>query len=341
MLDGSYFSPSSYLAKSENLAGLADIPTARGNLGLGTMATQSSTNYAALAGATFTGLVNTPASTITTAGLRLPHGTAPTTPVDGDIWTTTSGIQVRINGVTSSLAQLAGTNTFSGTSNSFSGTLFSAGTSTGNITVNIGNSGTLSGNAKNINIGTGGAAGSNTNINIGSAASTTAITFAAGARASFSHSSTTAGIRIAPVAGDPTSTAQGDIWYNSTTNALTARMFSSNMTLNAVKSWVNFNGTGTVAIRSSSNVTSITDNGVGDYTVNMSITLTDANYLVIPGPTPAINLSGTAGAWFAGLRTNATGNPVSKTTSAYRVGTAQLTGGTQIDVPEAYFAVIA
>ena len=113
------------------------------------------------------------------------------------------------------------------------------------------------------------------------------------------------------------------------------------MTLNAVKSWVNFNGTGTVAIRSSSNVTSITDNGVGDYTVNMSITLTDANYLVIPGPTPAINLSGTAGAWFAGLRTNATGNPVSKTTSAYRVGTAQLTGGTQIDVPEAYFAVIA
>jgi len=34
------------------------------------------------------------------------------------------------------------------------------------------------------------------------------------------------------------------------------------------KAWVNFNGTGTVAIRASGNVSSITDNGTGDYTVN-------------------------------------------------------------------------
>jgi len=44
--------------------------------------------------------------------------------------------------------------------------------------------------------------------------------------------------------------------------------------------WVNFNGTGTVAIRDSYNVTSITDNGAGNYTVNFTNTLNDANYAV-------------------------------------------------------------
>jgi hypothetical protein len=48
----------------------------------------------------------------------------------------------------------------------------------------------------------------------------------------------------------------------------------------AAKAWVNFNGTGTVAIRESGNVTSITDNGTGDYTVNFTTALTDANYSV-------------------------------------------------------------
>jgi hypothetical protein len=46
------------------------------------------------------------------------------------------------------------------------------------------------------------------------------------------------------------------------------------------KAWVNFNGTGTVAIRASFNVSSITDNGVGDYTVNFATALADANYAV-------------------------------------------------------------
>ena len=44
------------------------------------------------------------------------------------------------------------------------------------------------------------------------------------------------------------------------------------------KAWVNFNGTGTVAIRASGNVSSITDNGTGDYTVNFTTALVDANY---------------------------------------------------------------
>jgi hypothetical protein len=46
------------------------------------------------------------------------------------------------------------------------------------------------------------------------------------------------------------------------------------------RAWVNFNGTGTVAIRASGNVSSITDNGTGNYTVNFTTAMTDANYCV-------------------------------------------------------------
>lgn len=44
------------------------------------------------------------------------------------------------------------------------------------------------------------------------------------------------------------------------------------------RAWVNFNGTGTVAIRGSGNVSSITDNGTGDYTVNLTVAMPDVNY---------------------------------------------------------------
>jgi hypothetical protein len=46
----------------------------------------------------------------------------------------------------------------------------------------------------------------------------------------------------------------------------------------ACKAWVNFNGTGTVAIRAAYNVSSITDNGTGSYTVNITSALIDVNY---------------------------------------------------------------
>jgi hypothetical protein len=47
------------------------------------------------------------------------------------------------------------------------------------------------------------------------------------------------------------------------------------------RAWVNFNGTGTVAIRANFNVSSITDNGTGDYTVNFTNAMTDANYAFV------------------------------------------------------------
>ena len=46
----------------------------------------------------------------------------------------------------------------------------------------------------------------------------------------------------------------------------------------ACRAWVNFNGAGTVAIRASGNVSSITDNGTGDYTVNFTTAMSDVNY---------------------------------------------------------------
>jgi len=48
----------------------------------------------------------------------------------------------------------------------------------------------------------------------------------------------------------------------------------------ACRAWVNFNGTGTVAIRASGNVSSITDNGAGDYTVNFTTAMPDTSYAV-------------------------------------------------------------
>ena len=47
------------------------------------------------------------------------------------------------------------------------------------------------------------------------------------------------------------------------------------------RAWVNFNGTGTIAIRASGNVSSITDGGVGLYTVNMTTAISDANYSAV------------------------------------------------------------
>jgi hypothetical protein len=48
----------------------------------------------------FSGEVLTGASTTSKASVNIPHGTAPTSPVDGDMWTTTAGLYVRINGST-------------------------------------------------------------------------------------------------------------------------------------------------------------------------------------------------------------------------------------------------
>ena len=56
--------------------------------------------------------------------------------------------------------------------------------------------------------------------------------------------------------------------------------YGSVATAYGCRAWVNFNGTGTVAIRGSGNVSSITDNGTGDYTVNFTTAMPDTNYSI-------------------------------------------------------------
>ena len=97
---------------------------------------------------------------------------------------------------------------------------------------------------------------------------------------------------VAQIADDaPTksgSGATGSWGIDITGNAATATKLSTasgSAPSYSARAWVNFNGTGTVAIRESGNVSSITDNGTGDYTVNFTTALADANYAtcMLPG----------------------------------------------------------
>jgi hypothetical protein len=60
-------------------------------------------------------------------------------------------------------------------------------------------------------------------------------------------------------------------------------------TVGVCRAWVNFNGTGTVAIRASFNVSSITDNGTGNYTVNFTTAMSDADYSAVMTAETAIS----------------------------------------------------
>jgi hypothetical protein len=95
----------------------------------------------------------------------------------------------------------------------------------------------------------------------------------------------------------------------------------------SAKAWVNFNGTGTVAIRAGFNVSSITDNGVGDYTANFTAAFADANY----GFAGASSSSSTV---FSSLAT------ASRTASAHRINTKNTNNGVnqdETDVSLSYF----
>jgi hypothetical protein len=79
--------------------------------------------------------------------------------------------------------------------------------------------------------------------------------------------------------------------------------------------WVNFNGTGTVAIRASSNVSSITDRGTGAYTVNFTNSMPDTNFAAVLGhransaasPTCWANITVSSGVFIDATQNNGTG----------------------------------
>jgi len=104
----------------------------------------------------------------------------------------------------------------------------------------------------------------------------------------------------------------------STLNNDTGVLATQNGMTGIAKAWVNFNGTGTVAINDSFNVSSITDNGTGDYTVNFTTAMPNANYAVA---TTAQVISDQGSSYQFGLRTltSTSTAPTTKTTTAVRL----------------------
>jgi hypothetical protein len=68
------------------------------------------------------------------------------------------------------------------------------------------------------------------------------------------------------------------ITYNNLSNSATN---SLNVQKRTAKAWINFNGTGTISIRDSFNISSIVDNGIGMYTINFATAMLDTNYCVV------------------------------------------------------------
>ena len=96
----------------------------------------------------------------------------------------------------------------------------------------------------------------------------------------------------------------------------------------AAKAWVNFNGTGTVAIRDGENISSLSDNGTGNYTINFTTAMSDLNY----APTASVKWGTGTGAVFYARTTDAL------TTSSYQCRTRIGTNSTFADPDYVYAA---
>lgn len=100
----------------------------------------------------------------------------------------------------------------------------------------------------------------------------------------------------------------------------------------ACRAWVNFNGTGTVAIRASGNVSSITDNGTGSYAVNFATAMPDANYAVMGIPDNSTSASGSSNV------TVETNNALANTTAACNI-VVRRGGIALVDTPQVNIAI--
>jgi len=135
--------------------------------------------------------------------------------------------------------------------------------------------------------------------------------------------------------------AGGTVFVSGQAVTATTGNFSGNVTLGSsvlatptgsapaylCRAWVNFNGTGTVAIRASGNVSSITDNGTGNYTVNFTTAMPDANYAT----TGTSRSSGISNGMTLGTVSTATTNVVVSTTSG--------SANASLDTPEVCVAI--
>jgi hypothetical protein len=119
-----------------------------------------------------------------------------------------------------------------------------------------------------------------------------------------------------PISGT-TGSFSGDLSFNSG--------YGSAAVAYGCRAWVNFNGTGTVAIRAAGNVASITDNGTGDYAVNLATAMPDVNGVITSGKSNQVSNAG-----------NATGASWSGT-SAFNI--VNYENGSKVDGANLYFAI--
>jgi hypothetical protein len=120
--------------------------------------------------------------------------------------------------------------------------------------------------------------------------------------------------------GAPSWDSSGNLSFNSG--------YGSTAVAYGCRAWVNFNGTGTVAIRASGNVTSITDNGTGLYSVNFANAMPDANYAAVI----ATEESGI-------ICTTSSNNAFQQTASVGRVGVYLGTSASGYDADQVNYAV--
>jgi len=108
--------------------------------------------------------------------------------------------------------------------------------------------------------------------------------------------------------------------------------FPQNTVVQGVKAWCNFNGTltGTNAPRAGSNVSSVTRNGAGDYTINFTSALADANYVA---SFSCPNRTDTTVAVVMEYSTDGV-NPATKTTTSFRIAVRAASNNTGMDTAD-------
>jgi hypothetical protein len=104
-------------------------------------------------------------------------------------------------------------------------------------------------------------------------------TLAVASGATIANSGTATGFSEAAYAANA-SASTGAVNVDASNNLQFNSGYGSTATAYGCRAWVNFNGSGTPAIRDSGNVSSITDNGTGNYDVNFSSAMPDANYVI-------------------------------------------------------------
>jgi hypothetical protein len=100
---------------------------------------------------------------------------------------------------------------------------------------------------------------------------------------------------------------------------------SANVIQGSAKAWVNFNGSGTPAIRTSFNVSSVTSPSTGVYTINFTNAMVDANYVVTTESAPDNAATG-SGAWITGVYSASGSGPILKTSTQVQIRTGALNG---------------